>query len=143
PRVGPIAATALVAEVGDWKEFRSGRSLAAWIGWYRDSVRPGGKERLGGISKQGNRHLRWLLVAGCSPRTIMAQAIRPILLASATAATLIWPTIHQASAMAVIRYARQHGTKRPPGSTSRSRSCCRRRSDQQQAKSGIGEGTTT
>src|SRR5258705_6948540 len=80
PGVGPIVATALMAEVGDWKTFSSGRSLAAWIGLVPRQHSTGGKERLGRISKQGNRHLRWLLVAG---------------------------------AMAVIRYARQHGTKRP------------------------------
>ena len=79
PGVGPIVATALVAEVGDWKVFSSGRSLAAWIGLVPRQHSTGGKERLGRISKQGNRHLRWLLVAG---------------------------------AMAVIRYARQHGTNR-------------------------------
>jgi transposase len=79
PGVGPIVATALVAEFGDWKVFSSGRNLAAWIGLVPKQLSTGGKERLGGISKQGNRYLRWLLVAG---------------------------------AMAVIRYARQHGTKR-------------------------------
>ena len=79
PGIGPIVATALVAEVGDWKTFSSGRNLAAWIGLVPKQHSTGGKERLGGISKQGNRYLRWLLVAG---------------------------------AMAVIRYARQHGTKR-------------------------------
>jgi transposase len=79
PGVGPIVATALVAEVGDWKAFSSGRNLAAWIGLVPKQHSTGGKERLGGISKQGNRYLRWLLVAG---------------------------------AVAVIRYARQHGTKR-------------------------------
>ncbi len=79
PGVGPIVATALVAEVGDWKAFSSGRNLAACIGLVPKQHSTGGKERLGGISKQGNRYLRWLLVAG---------------------------------AMAVIRYARQHGTKR-------------------------------
>jgi transposase len=79
PGIGPLVATALVAEVGDWKAFSSGRSLAAWIGLVPKQHSTGGKERLGGISKQGNRYLRWLLVAG---------------------------------AMAVIRYARQHGTKR-------------------------------
>ena len=79
PGVGPIVATALVAEVGDWKAFSSGRNLAAWIGLVPKQHSTGGKERLGGISKQGNRYLRWLLIAG---------------------------------AMAVIRYARLHGTKR-------------------------------
>jgi transposase len=79
PGIGPIVATALVAEVGDWKAFSSGRNLAAWIGLVPRQHSTGGKERLGGISKQGNRYLRWLLVTG---------------------------------AMAVIRYARQRGTKR-------------------------------
>jgi transposase len=79
PGIGPIVATALVAEIGDWKAFRSGRNLAAWIGLVPKQHSTGGKERLGRITKQGNRYLRWLLVAG---------------------------------AMAVIRYARQHGTKR-------------------------------
>jgi transposase len=79
PGIGPIVATALVAEVGDWQAFRSGRNLAAWIGLVPKQHSTGGKDRLGGITKQGNRYLRWLLVTG---------------------------------AMAVIRYARQHGTKR-------------------------------
>jgi transposase len=79
PGIGPIVATALIAEVGDWKAFSSGRNLAAWIGLVPKQHSTGGKDRLGGISKQGNRYLRWLLVAG---------------------------------SMAVIRYARQRGTKR-------------------------------
>ena len=64
PGIGPIVATALVAEVGDWKAFSSGRNLAAWIGLVPKQHSTGGKDRLGGISKQGNRYLRWLLVAG-------------------------------------------------------------------------------
>src|SRR5271168_1581705 len=64
PGIGPIVATALIAEVGDWKAFSSGRNLAAWIGLVPRQRSTGGKERLGGISKQGNRYLRWLLVAG-------------------------------------------------------------------------------
>jgi transposase len=64
PGIGPIVATALVAEVGDWKAFSSGRNLAAWIGLVPKQHSTGGKERRGGISKQGNRYLRWLLVAG-------------------------------------------------------------------------------
>ena len=64
PGIGPIIATALVAEVGDWKAFSSGRSLAAWIGLVPKQHTTGGKDRLGSITKQGNRYLRWLLVAG-------------------------------------------------------------------------------
>ena len=79
PGIGPLVATALVAEIGEWKQFRSGRNLAAWIGLVPKQHSTGGKDRLGSITKQGNRYLRWLLVAG---------------------------------AMAVIRHARQRGTKR-------------------------------
>ena len=57
-------ATALVAEIGDWKAFSSGRSLAAWIGLVPKQHTTGGKDRLGSITKQGNRYLRWLLVVG-------------------------------------------------------------------------------
>ncbi len=64
PGIGPIGATALVAEIGDWKTFSSGRSLAAWIGLVPKQHTSGGKDRLGSITKQGNRYLRWLLVVG-------------------------------------------------------------------------------
>jgi transposase len=64
PGIGPIVATALVAEIGDWKTFSSGRNLAAWIGLVPKQHTTGGKDRLGSITKQGNRYLRWLLVVG-------------------------------------------------------------------------------
>jgi len=49
PGVGPIVATALVAEVGDWKAFSSGRNLAAWIGLVPKQHSTGGKDRRGGL----------------------------------------------------------------------------------------------
>ncbi len=64
PGIGPIIATALVASVTDPSNFKSGRELAAWIGLVPRQNSTGGKERLGRISKQGDRYLRWLLVAG-------------------------------------------------------------------------------
>jgi transposase len=64
PGIGPVVATALVAEIGDWNTFSSGRSLAAWIGLVPKQHTTGGKDRLGSITKQGNRYLRWLLVVG-------------------------------------------------------------------------------
>src|SRR5262249_13740817 len=64
PGIGPVVATALVAEIGDWTAVGSGRRLAAWIGLVPKQQSSGGKDRLGGITKQGNRYLRWLLVAG-------------------------------------------------------------------------------
>jgi transposase len=64
PGVGPLLASAFVASVPDPAAFKSGRNLAAWIGLVPKQNSSGGKERLGGISKQGNRYLRQLLVAG-------------------------------------------------------------------------------
>ena len=64
PGVGPVLASALVAAVADPKAFRSGRNLAAWIGLVPRQNSSGGKERLGGITKQGDRYLRQLLVVG-------------------------------------------------------------------------------
>jgi len=64
PGVGPLIATALVASVPDPHAFKSGRDLAAWIGLVPKQHSTGGKERLGHISKAGNRYLRMLLVAG-------------------------------------------------------------------------------
>ena len=77
PGVGPALATALVASVADPKAFRSGRNFSAWIGLVPKQHSSGGKDRLGSISKQGDRYLRSLFTAG---------------------------------ALAVIRYAKIHGT---------------------------------
>ena len=64
PGVGPLIATALVASIPDPSVFRSGRDLSAWIGLVPKQNSTGGKERLGSISKAGNRYLRSLLVVG-------------------------------------------------------------------------------
>ena len=64
PGVGPLLASAMVASVPDPHAFRSGRNLSAWIGLVPKQNSSGGKERLGGITKQGNRYLRQLLVLG-------------------------------------------------------------------------------
>ena len=81
PGVGPALATALVASVADPKAFRSGRDFSAWIGLVPKQNSSGGKDRLGSISKQGDRYLRSLFTVG---------------------------------ALAVIRYAKIHGTKHRP-----------------------------
>jgi len=81
PGVGPALATALVASVADPKAFRSGRNFSAWIGLVPKQYSSGGKDRLGSISKQGDRYLRSLFTAG---------------------------------ALAVIRYAKIHGTRHRP-----------------------------
>jgi transposase len=64
PGIGPLLATALVANVADPGAFRSGRNFSAWIGLVPKQHSSGGKERLGSISKQGDRYLRSLFVAG-------------------------------------------------------------------------------
>jgi transposase len=81
PGVGPALATALVASVADPKAFRSGRDFSAWIGLVPKQSSSGGKEKLGNITKQGDRYLRSLLTLG---------------------------------AIAVIRYAKLHGTNHRP-----------------------------
>lgn len=74
PGVGVLGATAIVATITDPSAFRSGRDLAAWIGLVPRQNSSGGKERLGGISKQGDRYLRRLLVVGAS--AVLKQARR-------------------------------------------------------------------
>jgi transposase len=81
PGVGPALATALVASVANPRVFRSGRDFSAWIGLVPRQHSSGGKDKLGSISKQGDRYLRGLFTAG---------------------------------ALAVIRYAKIHGTKHRP-----------------------------
>lgn len=81
PGVGSTLATALVASIADPKIFRSARDFSAWIGLVPKQHSSGGKDKLGSISKQGDRYLRSLFTAG---------------------------------ALAVIRYAKIHGTKHRP-----------------------------
>jgi transposase len=81
PGVGPALATALVASVADPKAFRSGRDFSAWIGLVPKQNSSGGKDKLGRISKRGDRYLRSLFTTG---------------------------------ALAVIRYAKIHGTRHRP-----------------------------
>ena len=66
PGVGPITATALVALAPPASTFRRGRDFAAWLGLTPRQHSSGGKERLGRISKMGERSLRRLLILGAS-----------------------------------------------------------------------------
>lgn len=77
PGIGTINATALVAAVGDARTFRRGRDLAAWLGLTPRQVTTGGKPRLLGISKRGNRYLRKNLIHG-------ARAVLPYLVTGDT-----------------------------------------------------------
>ena len=74
PGIGPITASALVSSIADPSIFKSGRSMAAWIGLVPRQNSTGGKARMGRISKQGDQCLRWLLVAGAM--TVIRHAKR-------------------------------------------------------------------
>lgn len=74
PGIGPITATALIATVGDARRYRSARHMAASFGLTPHEHSSGGKQRLLGISKRGDRYLRWLLIQGA--RSIMRFASR-------------------------------------------------------------------
>ena len=75
PGIGAINATALVAAVGDARSFARGRDLAAWLGLTPRQATTGGKPRLLGISKRGNRYLRMNLIHGARAvlRRVMVQ----------------------------------------------------------------------
>lgn len=64
PGIGPITASALVSALPDSADFKSGRDLSAWLGLTPKSHSSGGTERLGRISKMGNRYLRRLPYLG-------------------------------------------------------------------------------
>jgi transposase len=64
PGVGPVGASAFVASVSDPHQFRSGRQFAAWLGLTPLQKSSGGRERLGRITKMGDKYLRKLLVVG-------------------------------------------------------------------------------
>ncbi|MGH6840278.1 MAG: IS110 family transposase [Methylocella sp.] len=64
PGIGPVGATALAASVTDPHQFRSGRQFAAWLGLTPRQKSSGGKERLGHITKMGDKYLRKLLIVG-------------------------------------------------------------------------------
>jgi transposase len=72
--VGPIIATAIVANVGDAKQFANGRQMAASIGLTPRQNSSGGKERLLGISKRGDAYLRTLLIHGARSMIRTAKA---------------------------------------------------------------------
>lgn len=62
--IGPVSASALVSAVGDGKQFSKGRDMAAWLGLVPNQHSSGGKNRLGHISKRGDKYVRMLLIHG-------------------------------------------------------------------------------
>jgi transposase len=73
PGIGPITASAIIATIGDAKQFRTGRDLAAWLGLTPLNKSSGGKERLGKITKKGDRYIRKLLIVGMTSRALMGK----------------------------------------------------------------------
>src|SRR5438067_8547775 len=76
PGIGPIIATAIATTVADPGVFRSGREFAAWLGLVPRQNSTGGKTRLGGITKRGNRYLRRLLINGASANLLRSKATK-------------------------------------------------------------------
>ena len=74
PGIGIITATALVGEIGNGSNFKNGRELSSYIGLVPRQHSSGGKQRLLGISKRGNRYLRTLLIHGA--RSILSTTKR-------------------------------------------------------------------
>src|SRR5438552_352609 len=74
PGIGPIIATAIAAMVVEPSGFASAREFAAWLGLVPRQHSTGGKARLGGISKHGNRYLRRLLINGASANLLRSKA---------------------------------------------------------------------
>ena len=64
PGIGTMTATALVATVGNARDFKNGRELAAWLGLVPRQHSSGGKSMLLGMSKRGDVYLRTLLIHG-------------------------------------------------------------------------------
>ena len=77
PGIGPITASAIAAAVPDPTLFRSGRQFAAWLGLTPRPQSSGGKDRLGGISKQGDGTIRRLLVVGATAVIRVARQDNP------------------------------------------------------------------
>jgi len=71
PGVGPVTATALIAAIGNGSAFGKGRKLSAWMGIVPGEYSTGGKQKLLGISKRGNKYLRRLFIQGA--RSVLQQ----------------------------------------------------------------------
>lgn len=74
--VGPVTASALVASVGDLRQFRSGAQFGAWLGLVPSQNSSGGKTRLGGITKRGDDYLRTLLIQAAKSAVMTAHKRR-------------------------------------------------------------------
>jgi len=76
PGIGTMTATAIAATVPDPSVFRGGREFAAWLGLVPRQNSSGGKARLGKISKQGNEHVRRLLIIGAQAALLCSKEVK-------------------------------------------------------------------
>ena len=121
PGIGPIIATAIAATVVEPSGFASAREFAAWLGLVPRQHSTGGKSRLGGISKRGNRYLRRLLINGASANLLRSKATNanpwviglrrrrpPLVVAVALAnktARIAWAVMHRQESYKVMAVA--------------------------------------
>jgi len=71
--IGPVTASAVVATVGDFKQFKNGAQFGAWVGLTPRQHSSGGKSKLGGITKRGDTYLRTLLIQGAKSAVMTAH----------------------------------------------------------------------
>ncbi len=76
PGIGPIIATGIIAAIGNGAAFREGREFAAWLGIVPRQYSTGGKAKLFGMSKRGNRYLRKILIH-CARAAVPGERERP------------------------------------------------------------------
>ena len=76
PGIGPLVATAIVASIGNGAAFHKGREFAAWMGLVPKQYSTGGKAKLSGISKRGNRYLRKIFIHGARAMVLRCKRER-------------------------------------------------------------------
>ena len=91
PGVGPITALAFVLTIGDAARFRRGKQVASYLGLIPREHSSGGRQRLGAISKQGNRFLRMLLVEAAHSANRKDEGFRKSISSAAIAWRKAWP----------------------------------------------------
>ena len=109
PGVGVMSASAIAATVTDPSMFDSGRDFAAWLGMTPRQNSSGGKERLGGVSKRGDKYIRRLLVGGA---LAVIRHARGKATAEGEWLRGCWPE-------SLRRSSRSHSPTKPPGSSGR------------------------
>jgi transposase len=106
PGVGPITALGMVATLGNARDFKNARQLAAWLGLTPKQHSSGGKARLGGVTKRGNDYLRTLLVQGARAAMQHASRAAPTRLSRWTSELVARRGYHKANIALAAKNAR-------------------------------------